>query len=153
MPREPPGPAPKAERLPAVPQGTSAVIDAQPMLVSGGKGRPPLGKRYKWRIEASDRYLWSLGGACNAPMKVDYATAGLGADAPPSAPRQHVSQRQRVVAKDDEAADAPGDLPESPPVSPRPAALGPAAVEVCVQQVEIEMVDTGQAARARPRPG
>lgn len=54
--------------------------------VAAGKGR-----RRKWTLVAADHYLWNLGGAGAAPMRVDFG-AGV---APPSAPKQNAQRRAR----------------------------------------------------------
>ena len=93
---------------------------ATPTLLPNSAGRPAMGKRYRWRIEASDRYLWALGGAGNAPLPVNF---GSTVEPPPSAPKQDASKKQRVEAKAYERADAGSEVPA-------PAPGGTAEVEI-----------------------
>jgi hypothetical protein len=78
---------------------TSNAVRLQPSAVGGAGG--PIGKRFKWKIEAADRYLWAMGGAGNAPMRVNFGEG----KAPPSAPKQHADKKERVEAKLYEMSD------------------------------------------------
>ena len=116
----------------------SMVVDQQPVahtmpvLVDNGD-RPAMGKRYKWKIEAADRYLWAMGGAGNAPLRVNF-----GAEAPPSAPKQHEKTKKVVEAKLYEFADAPAPkiTSHSSTVTKAEEAEAAAAVEPVVVDIE-----------------
>ena len=75
---------------------TSNAVRLQPSAVGA-----PIGKRFKWKIEAADKYLWAMGGAGNAPLRVNFGEG----KAPPSAPKQHADKKERVEAKHYEMSD------------------------------------------------
>ena len=96
-------------------QHTAVVVEKQPvhvapvMLPTADPDRP-IGKRFKWKIEAADRYLWAMGGAGNAPLKVDFGGA-----APPSAPKRHADQKQRVEVEPYEVGGEECEEPQQQP--------------------------------------
>ena len=76
---------------------TSMVSTVKLVQGTGAGAVKPMGKRYKWRIEAADAYIWGFAGGA-APMRVDFGVKG----APPSAPKLHADTKVKVEASEQE---------------------------------------------------